>query len=32
MAETLTLRGVLKGHSGWVTSIATSSENPDVLL
>jgi len=28
----LALRGVLKGHSGWVTCIATSSENPDMLL
>ena len=23
MAETLSLRGTLEGHSGWVTSIAT---------
>jgi len=27
-----TLRGVLKGHNGWVTCLATSSENPDVLI
>jgi len=26
------LRGVLKGHSGWVTSIATTPENPDIIL
>jgi len=26
------LRGVLKGHNGWVTCIATSPENPDMLL
>ncbi|KAL1917197.1 40S ribosomal protein RACK1 [Calcarisporiella thermophila] len=32
MAETLQLRGTLKGHSGWVTSLATSSEAPDMLL
>lgn len=27
-----TLRGVLKGHNGWVTCLATSSENPDTLI
>jgi len=32
MGEALTLRAVLKGHNGWVTSIATSAENPDLLL
>ncbi|KAL1920877.1 40S ribosomal protein RACK1 [Calcarisporiella thermophila] len=32
MAETLQLRGTLKGHSGWVTSLATTSEAPDMLL
>jgi len=26
------LRGVLKGHDGWVTSIATTAENPNMLL
>jgi guanine nucleotide-binding protein subunit beta-2-like 1 protein len=30
--ETLVLRGTLKGHNGWVTSIATSPENPDIIL
>ena len=30
--ETLALRGTLKGHSGWVTSIATSPESPDIIL
>lgn len=30
--ETLALRGTLKGHSGWVTAIATSPEAPDTLL
>jgi len=28
----LQLRGILKGHSNWVTCIATSSENPDMLI
>ncbi|KAI8855327.1 receptor for activated C-kinase [Chytridium lagenaria] len=32
MTDTLILRGVLKGHSGWVTSIATSPEAPDTIL
>lgn len=31
MAE-LHLRGVLKGHRGWVTSIATTDENSDMIL
>lgn len=31
MTEQFMLRGLLKGHDGWVTSIATS-ENPDVVL
>jgi len=26
------LRGVLKGHSNWVTAIATTSERPDMIL
>jgi guanine nucleotide-binding protein subunit beta-2-like 1 protein len=30
--ETLSFRGVLKGHSNWVTAIATCSETPDVLV
>jgi len=30
--DNIQLRGVLKGHSGWVTCIATSSENPDLLV
>jgi len=29
---TLALRGTLKGHGGWVSCIATSAENPDLLL
>jgi len=32
MSESLQLRGILKGHGGWVTCIATSSENPDIIL
>lgn len=28
----LSLRGLLKGHSGWVTSLATHAENPNFLL
>jgi guanine nucleotide-binding protein subunit beta-2-like 1 protein len=32
MSESLTARGVLKGHQNWVTSIASNYENPNVLL
>jgi guanine nucleotide-binding protein subunit beta-2-like 1 protein len=32
MSETLALRGELKGHNGWITSIATSAEVPDMIL
>lgn len=32
MSETLTLRGTLKGHEGWVTSLATTPEDPNILL
>jgi len=32
MTDTLQLKGTLKGHNGWVTSIATSAENADVLI
>jgi len=32
MADALTLKGVLKGHSGWVTSIATTQEQSNVLV
>lgn len=32
MAEQLTYRGTLYGHSDWVTSIATTPENPNLLL
>ncbi|CCE86413.1 Piso0_004901 [Millerozyma farinosa CBS 7064] len=30
--EVLVLRGTLEGHNGWVTSLATSEANPDLLL
>merc|ERR1711865_906970 len=26
------MRGCLEGHSGWVTAIATTNENPDMIL
>ena len=32
MSETLVLRATLKGHGGWVTSIAASQEKPNVIL
>lgn len=32
MGEQLTLRGTLTGHGGWITSIATTSENPNMIL
>jgi hypothetical protein len=32
MAETLTLRGTLEGHNGWVTQIATNPKFPDMIL
>lgn len=32
MSESLAFKGSLAGHSGWVTAIATSSENPDMIL
>lgn len=32
MSESLQLRGVMKGHKGWVTSIATSYENPNTII
>ena len=31
-SESLTYKGSLSGHKGWVTAIATSQENPDLLL
>jgi len=32
MSESISLRGELKGHGGWVTAIATSAENPDMVV
>eukprot|EP01139_Manchomonas_bermudensis_P004794 Amastigsp_a174353_13362.p1 type:complete len:321 gc:universal Amastigsp_a174353_13362:977-15(-) len=32
MADHFMLRGTLKGHAGWVNSIATTSENNDMIL
>ncbi|KAH3665847.1 hypothetical protein OGAPHI_004035 [Ogataea philodendri] len=32
VVEVLVLRGTLHGHNGWVTSLATSPSNPDLLL
>jgi guanine nucleotide-binding protein subunit beta-2-like 1 protein len=32
MSETLTLRGTLRGHGDWVTSLATTPEDPNLLL
>lgn len=32
MGEQMTLRGTLKGHSGWVTQIATTPQRTDMLL
>ena len=32
MGDSVVYRGELSGHKGWVTAIATSGENPDLLL
>lgn len=32
MGEHLTLRGELVGHGGWITSIATTPEDPDLII
>jgi guanine nucleotide-binding protein subunit beta-2-like 1 protein len=32
MADNLHLRGILKGHNGWVTCIGCSSENADTII
>ncbi|KAK9450659.1 40S ribosomal protein RACK1 [Limtongia smithiae] len=31
-SEVLVLRGTLEGHAGWVTTLCTTPENPDLLL
>lgn len=32
ISETLTLRGTLRGHGDWITSLATTPEDPNLLL
>jgi guanine nucleotide-binding protein subunit beta-2-like 1 protein len=32
ISETLALRGTLKGHNDWITSLATTPEDPNLLL
>ena len=32
MSESMSLRGTLTGHNGWVTQIATTPEEPDMVL
>ena len=32
MADSLVLKGSLQAHNGWVTSLVTSPENPDIIL
>jgi len=32
MSESLVFKGTLEGHGGWITAIATSPENPDMIL
>ena len=32
MTESLRFLGTMEGHKGWITAIATSSENPDMIL
>jgi guanine nucleotide-binding protein subunit beta-2-like 1 protein len=32
MGEQLKLRGSLSGHGGWVTAIATTPEDPNMIL
>jgi guanine nucleotide-binding protein subunit beta-2-like 1 protein len=32
MGDQLSLRGTLVGHGGWITSIATTVENPNIIL
>ncbi|CDH52094.1 guanine nucleotide-binding protein subunit beta-2-like 1 [Lichtheimia corymbifera JMRC:FSU:9682] len=32
MTDTLAFRGTLEGHNGWVTSIVTSPEAPDMVI
>lgn len=32
MAEQMQLKGTLKGHSGWVTQIATNARYPNMII
>lgn len=32
MSDELVFKGSLEAHNGWVTAIATTPENPDMLL
>ncbi len=32
MGDQLKLRGILSGHGGWVTAIATTAEDPSMIL
>jgi guanine nucleotide-binding protein subunit beta-2-like 1 protein len=32
MAETIVFRGELTGHNGWITSIASTQEDPNMIL
>lgn len=32
MTEQMTLKGTLKGHSGWVTQIATTPRYPEMIV
>jgi guanine nucleotide-binding protein subunit beta-2-like 1 protein len=32
MGEQLKLRGILSGHGGWITAIATTSEDSSMIL
>lgn len=32
MSESLTLKGKMEGHNGWVTALATSTERDDMVL
>jgi len=31
-STSLSLKGIIQGHNGWVTSLATTAESPDTLL
>jgi len=32
MADNLVLKGIMRGHAGWVTAIATTPENPNMIV